>query len=137
MEKKYGHITNAPYDLPFLPFNEYGLYASEPFYLLAGEVVEIVVKSGDPIVIEKGDYDSRPSLQGKLWVLISYRYNRGDNNRTIDSNCFSASDNLRRVNDHWENSTVFTPDEDDHYVLLAVTQYGGAGKCSYAITQRS
>jgi hypothetical protein len=129
MKNKYGNITKAPADLPFLPFNEYGLYASTPFFAATGQVVELVVQSDYPIVIDKWDTSSRPSLQGKLWVLLSDRNARG-----IDSKCFTTPDNLRRVGDHWENSTIFTPNKNDDYVFLALGQYCGACWCRYTVT---
>ncbi|MBW1933898.1 MAG: hypothetical protein JRI56_13130 [Deltaproteobacteria bacterium] len=133
VEEKYNTVESFVRDNTF-PFNRFGWYWNY-FYLLAGERVEIIMRSRAPMSIQELDESLIPHEGGKLFHINVGEGEIKGLDETILSNK-GITCNIRRVDMGWELSFNFKVKESGNYWLWITNETPNQQWCQYAVILR-
>lgn len=105
------------------PFNRFGMYLNH-FFLQKNEVVEVVMKSPEPLGIVDVGEDS-PSL-----VPLSFLITIGPDALTPS---YAPPFTLNRINGNWELRFTFKAEKDGYYLLIVFNDTPDQIWCQYAV----
>jgi hypothetical protein len=119
------------------PFNAYGVYMTQEFFLKAGETIEVNIRSNYPTSFEdwsdrrwRLNTTIRPGFLGGLIAYIS-------NNHVTCAACeWLKSKELKRIGSDWEVQAIVSPKEDGFYFLYIENDSGNESPCKIDISLR-
>jgi hypothetical protein len=121
-EENANKLSEPPYPLPF---NEYGLYYSDFFFVHSDERVNVTMTSECPISV----YFSRDEFVGGITLILNYRETR----ERLDYAHLESSE-LTKMDGTWEAKATFTTSSSAFCLLFLINDSGEPAVCQYTIS---